>query len=74
MNEIVITDTFIPSIVKIQSELKVPKKQYNKFGNYSFRNVDDILEAVKPLLKKENLLLIITDSIECNKLVLTCVR
>lgn len=65
MNEIVITDTFIPSIVKIQSELKVPKKQYNKFGNYSFRNVDDILEAVKPLLKKENLLLIITDSIEC---------
>ena len=60
-----VSDTFIYSIMKIQSELKVPKKQYNKFGNYSFRNVDDILEAVKPLLKKENLLLIITDSIEC---------
>lgn len=57
-------DDFVSSLVRIQSELKVPKKQYNKFGNYSFRNVDDILEAVKPLLKKENLVLIITDSIE----------
>ena len=61
MNE---NDDFVSSLVRIQSELKVPKKQYNKFGNYSFRNVDDILEAVKPLLKKENLVLIITDSIE----------
>lgn len=35
---------------KIQKELKVPKNQYNEFGGYSFRNCEDILEAVKPLL------------------------
>ena len=35
---------------KIQQNLTVPKSQYNKFGNYSYRSCEDILEAVKPLL------------------------
>ncbi len=35
---------------KIQQELKVPKGQYNSFAKYNYRNAEDILEAVKPLL------------------------
>lgn len=35
---------------KIQQELKVPKTHLNKFANYNYRNAEDILEAVKPLL------------------------
>lgn len=35
----------------IQTELKAPKGQYNKFGKYYYRNAEDILEALKPLLK-----------------------
>lgn len=35
---------------KIQKELKAPKGQTNKFGNYNYRSCEDILEAVKPLL------------------------
>lgn len=35
---------------KIQKELKAPKSQHNSFGKYNYRNVEDILEAVKPLL------------------------
>ena len=35
----------------IQKELKVPKNQVNTFANYNYRNCEDILEAVKPLLK-----------------------
>jgi hypothetical protein len=35
---------------KIQKELKAPKGQVNKFGNYRYRSCEDILEAVKPLL------------------------
>lgn len=35
---------------KIQKELKAPKGQYNSFGKYSYRNCEDILEALKPLL------------------------
>ena len=34
----------------IQKHLKAPKSQFNSFGKYSYRNCDDILEAVKPLL------------------------
>jgi len=37
-------------LVKIQQELKAPKNQYNSFGKYKYRNCEDILEAVKPLL------------------------
>ena len=48
---------------KIQSELKAPKNQYNKFGGYYFRNCEDILEAVKPLLVKEDCTLTICDDV-----------
>jgi hypothetical protein len=37
---------------RIQKELKAPKGQFNKFGNYKYRSCEDILEAVKPLLGK----------------------
>tara|TARA_R110002020_G_scaffold43184_4_gene125846 strand:- start:2030 stop:2629 length:600 start_codon:yes stop_codon:yes gene_type:complete len=50
-------------LVRIQGSLKAPKNQRNNFGNYNYRSCEDILEAVKPLLAKEELLLTITDSI-----------
>ena len=50
-------------LVKIQGSLKAPKNQRNNFGNYNYRSCEDILEAVKPLLIKEGLLLTISDSI-----------
>ena len=34
----------------IQSSLKAPKGQTNKFGGYRYRSAEDILEALKPLL------------------------
>lgn len=48
----------------IQTELKAPKGQYNSFGKYKYRSCEDILESVKPLLKKYNTLLTISDSLE----------
>jgi hypothetical protein len=53
----------VKKIVTIQSKLKAPKSQYNKFGNYAYRNQEDILEAVKPLLATEGLMQTITDEI-----------
>lgn len=47
----------------IQSLLKAPKNQYNKFGNYKYRNCEDILEAVKPLLFSQSCTLTISDEI-----------
>lgn len=48
----------------IQTELKAPKGQFNKFGNYKYRSCEDILEAVKPILAKYGATIIITDDIE----------
>ncbi len=50
-------------LIKIQSELNAPKKQFNKFGNYAYRSAEDILEALKPLLLKYEVVLIISDKI-----------
>lgn len=50
-------------LISIQSELKAPKTQVNKFGGYKYRKAEDILEAVKPLLAKQKCTLIITDDI-----------
>jgi hypothetical protein len=37
-------------LAEIQIQLKAPKAQRNDFGKYNYRNCEDILEAVKPLL------------------------
>lgn len=50
-------------LIVIQSELKAPKSQFNKFGGYKYRKAEDILEAVKPLLAKQKCTLTITDDI-----------
>jgi len=46
---------------KIQAELEVPKGQFNKFGNYYYRNAEDILAAAKPLCHKHGCVLTIMD-------------
>jgi len=51
-------------LIEIQNELKAPKSQYNSFGKYKYRKCEDILEAVKPLLKKHNCLLSINDEVK----------
>ena len=52
----------IPKLIKIQQDLKVPKNQMNKFGGYKYRSCEDIVEAVKPLLHAEGLLMTISDT------------
>ena len=49
--------SIIEKLNKIQTELKAPKGQYNSFGKYKYRSCEDIFEAVKPLLKKYELVL-----------------
>ena len=49
------TLTIQQKLLKVQTELKAPKNQYNSFGKYKYRNQEDILEAVKPLCAKYQL-------------------
>ena len=53
----------LKKLFDIQQELKVPKSQRNNFGNYNFRNCEDIMEASKPICKKYNCLLTCSDEI-----------
>lgn len=50
-------------MVIIQSRLNAPKNQFNKFGGYPYRSCEDILEALKPLLKETGCVLTISDEI-----------
>lgn len=56
--------TIYEKLAKIQSTLKAPKGQYNTFGKYKYRNCEDILEAVKPLLAEVKAVVIIGDELE----------
>ena len=51
-------------LLNIQTELKAPKGQTNKFGGYKYRSCEDILEAVKPLCEKHKVTLMLTDTME----------
>ena len=51
-------------LLNIQVELKCNKNQYNSFGKYKYRSCEDILEAVKPICKKYNCTLILSDTLE----------
>lgn len=52
------------TLAQIQKELKAPKGQFNKFGNYRYRSCEDILEAVKPIAAKHDGYVTLSDSIE----------
>lgn len=50
-------------LADIQARLKAPKGQFNSFGGYKYRSAEDILEAVKPLLKEAGAVLTLSDEI-----------
>jgi len=49
----------------VQRDLKAPKGQYNSFGKYKYRSCEDIVEAVKPLLNDNGLILTMSDDVIC---------
>ena len=55
------TNTIYKKLLNIQRDLKAPKGQYNNFGKYSYRNAEDIMEALKPLLVENNAITYVED-------------
>ena len=55
--------TLQEKLIAIQRDLKAPKSQFNAFGKYRYRSCEDILEAVKPLLFREGVVLTIADDL-----------
>ena len=54
----------LEKLKNIQSELKAEKSQYNNFGKYRYRSVEDLMEALKPLLVKHNATISISSHLE----------
>lgn len=48
----------------IQVNLKAPKGQYNNFGKYKYRSLEDITDALKPFLQETGTHLIFSDTVE----------
>lgn len=55
--------TIYEKLLAVQNELKAPKDKRNNFGGYNFRSCEGILEAVKPLLQEQELMLTIKDEV-----------
>ena len=53
----------LDKLLHIQKELRAPKGQFNKFGNFAYRSAEDILEAVKPLCHEAETVLTVNDEI-----------
>ena len=48
----------------IQVNLNAPKNRTNTYQNYKYRNLDDIFEGLKPLLKETGCVVTVTDGVE----------
>ena len=55
--------TIYEKLLSVQNELKAPKDKRNNFGGYNYRSCEGILEAVKPLLQEQGLMLTIKDEV-----------
>jgi len=64
-NSISVKNTdILTKLGRIQQELKAPKSQKNTFANFSYRNISDIFESLKPFLAKYNVTIVLTDCIK----------
>lgn len=51
-------------LYNVQQSLKAPKDLHNSFANYNYRTTEAILQACKPLLKENNLIILLDDEVE----------
>lgn len=51
-------------LAEIQYNLKVEKNKHNEFGGFDYRSCEDILQAVKPMLATQGLVILLEDNIQ----------
>lgn len=47
-------EELLKSLIHIQQNLNAPKDQYNQFGKFKYRKLEDIQAAIKPLLAEQS--------------------
>lgn len=51
-------------LMKVQSEIRAPKSNFNSFAKFHYRSLEDITEALKPVLSKYGATVILNDTVE----------
>ena len=54
----------VQKLINVIAKLQVGKDHKNQFGGYSYRNAEDILAGLKPLMVEYGVLVLISDNIE----------
>lgn len=54
----------VQKLINVIAKLQVGKDHKNQFGGYSYRNAEDILAGLKPLMVEYGVLVLISDTIE----------
>ena len=57
-------EELLKSLIYIQQNLNAPKGQYNNFGKFNYRSLEDIEAAIKPLLAEHSCGIRFSDEIE----------
>ena len=57
-------EELLKSLIDIQQNLNAPKGQFNNFGKFSYRSLEDIEAAIKPFLAKHSCGIRFSDEIE----------
>ena len=62
-------EELLKALIDIQQNLNAPKGQYNNFGKFNYRSLEDIEAAIKPFLAKHSCGIRFSDEIEdhCNR-------
>ena len=47
-------EELLKSLIYVQQNLNAPKSQYNNFGKFNYRSLEDIEAAIKPLLAEQH--------------------
>lgn len=55
--------TVFDTLASVQADIAVPKSRTNRFGGYSYRNAEDIMEALKPACMKHGAAFYVYDEI-----------
>lgn len=56
-------EELLKKLATVQKVLRVGKEQNNDFGGYKFRSTEDILQAVKPILSENGLVMYMSDNV-----------
>jgi len=57
------TTTLCEKLTQIQTELHAPKNLTNSFGKYNYRNLESVLQALKPLLSLTQTVVTLSDEV-----------